>query len=373
HRTGRHHPCAHECGLPGSRSARPCPDRDLLRRLGGTDQRRQALGGAPGSRRGRAGGGVERGCAGADRRRRRRRRRVQHRTRAVRARRAGRLPRGTPDGPLPSWRRHPGRGGDPVRIVIADDSALLREGLRLVLTDAGHEVVASAATGTELVPRALEHRPDLVIADIRMPPSHSDEGLRAAQQIRETWPKAPIVLLSQYVVISYAAELIESGEQSTGYLLKDRVFDIRSFLDSIERVAGGGVAIDPDVVAQVLVSRRRGPLDELTEREREVLELMGEGLTNSAISRRLFISEGGVEKHTQRVFAKLGLSADASTHRRVSAVLTRLQKGCRAVGCSTHSAAGWDGGCHRVTQQRPTGIVDALRFVGACRPDGAGR
>jgi len=214
-----------------------------------------------------------------------------------------------------------------VRIVIADDSALLREGLRLVLTDAGHEVVASAATGTELVPRALEHRPDLVIADIRMPPSHSDEGLRAAQQIRETWPKAPIVLLSQYVVISYAAELIESGEQSTGYLLKDRVFDIRSFLDSIERVAGGGVAIDPDVVAQVLVSRRRGPLDELTEREREVLELMGEGLTNSAISRRLFISEGGVEKHTQRVFAKLGLSADASTHRRVSAVLTLLQQG----------------------------------------------
>lgn len=214
-----------------------------------------------------------------------------------------------------------------MRIVIADDSALLREGLRLVLTDAGHEVVASAATGTELVPRALEHQPDLVIADIRMPPSHSDEGLRAAQQIRETWPKAPIVLLSQYVVISYAAELIESGEQSTGYLLKDRVFDIRSFLDSIERVAGGGVAIDPDVVAQVLVSRRRGPLDELTEREREVLELMGEGLTNSAISRRLFISEGGVEKHTQRVFAKLGLSADASTHRRVSAVLTLLQQG----------------------------------------------
>ena len=213
-----------------------------------------------------------------------------------------------------------------MRIVIADDSALLREGLRLVLTDAGHEVVASAATGTELVPRALERRPDLVIADIRMPPSHSDEGLRAAQQIRETWPQAPIVLLSQYVVISYAAELIESGEQSTGYLLKDRVFDIRAFLESIERVAAGGVAIDPDVVSQVLVSKRRGPLDELTEREREVLELMGEGLTNSAISRRLFISEGGVEKHTQRLFAKLGLSTDASIHRRVSAVLTLLRQ-----------------------------------------------
>jgi len=213
-----------------------------------------------------------------------------------------------------------------VRIVIADDSALLREGLRLVLTDAGHEVVASAATGTELVVRALELRPDLVIADIRMPPNHSDEGLRAAQQIRGTWPEAPIVLLSQYVVIGYAAELIESGEQATGYLLKDRVFDIRAFLESIERVAAGGVAIDPDVVSQVLVSKRRGPLDELTEREREVLELMGEGLTNSAISRRLFISEGGVEKHTQRLFAKLGLSTDASIHRRVSAVLTLLRQ-----------------------------------------------
>ena len=213
-----------------------------------------------------------------------------------------------------------------MRIVIADDSALLREGLRLVLTDAGHEVVASAATGTELVSRALEHRPDLVIADIRMPPSHSDEGLRAAQQIRETWPQAPIVLLSQYVVVGYAAELIESGEQATGYLLKDRVFDIRAFLESIERVAAGGVAIDPDVVSQVLVSKRRGPLDELTEREREVLELMGEGLTNSAISQRLFISEGGVEKHPQRLFAKLGLSTGASIHRRVSAVLTLLRQ-----------------------------------------------
>ena len=214
-----------------------------------------------------------------------------------------------------------------MRLVIADDSALLREGLRLVLTDAGHEVVAAAATGTELVVRALEHRPDLVIADIRMPPSHSDEGLRAAQQIREDWPQAPIMLLSQYVVVGYATELIQSGEQATGYLLKDRVFDIRSFLESIERVAGGGVAIDPDVVSQVLASQRRGPLDELTERERDVLELMGEGMTNTGIAQRLFISEGGVEKHTQRLFAKLGLSTDASVHRRVTAVLTLLKQG----------------------------------------------
>ena len=211
-----------------------------------------------------------------------------------------------------------------MRILIADDSALLREGLRLLLEDAGHEVVDAAATGTELVVRALELRPDLVVSDIRMPPSHTDEGLRAAKEIRARWPEASIVLLSQYVVVSYATELIESGEQATGYLLKDRVFDIRSFLESIERVADGGVAIDPDVVGQVLASRRRTPLDDLTPREREVLEPMGEGLTNAAIAQRLFISGGAVEKHTQRLFAKLGLSEDASVHRRVTAVLTLL-------------------------------------------------
>ena len=211
-----------------------------------------------------------------------------------------------------------------MQVLIADDSALLREGLRLLLEDARHEVVATAANGTELIARALEHRPDLVIADIRMPPSHTDEGLRAAQRIRRAWPEAPILLLSQYVVVSYATELIESGVSATGYLLKDRVFDIRSFLDAVERVASGGVAIDPDVVAQVIASRRRTPLDDLTPREREVLELMGEGLTNTGIATRLFVSEGAVEKHTQRLFAKLGLSPDASVHRRVTAVLTLL-------------------------------------------------
>lgn len=211
-----------------------------------------------------------------------------------------------------------------MRILIADDSALLREGLRLLLEDADHEVVGTAATGTELVARALDLHPDLTIADIRMPPTHTDEGLRAAQEIRATWPQAPIMLLSQYVVVGYATELIESGESATGYLLKDRVFDIRSFLDSVQRVADGGVAIDPDVVSQVITSRRRTPLDDLTTREREVLELMGEGLTNTGISETLFVSEGAVEKHTQRLFAKLGLSMDASVHRRVTAVLTLL-------------------------------------------------
>jgi DNA-binding NarL/FixJ family response regulator len=184
--------------------------------------------------------------------------------------------------------------------------------------------VGTAATGTELVARALELRPDLIISDIRMPPSHSDEGLQAAKEIRASWPQAPIVLLSQYVVVGYATELIESGTESTGYLLKDRVFDIRSFLESIERVAAGGVAIDPDVVAQVIAARRRSPLDELTPREREVLELMGEGLTNAGIAERLFLSTGAIEKHTQRLFAKLGLSEGASVHRRVTAVLTLL-------------------------------------------------
>ena len=213
-----------------------------------------------------------------------------------------------------------------MRVLIADDSALIREGLRLVLEDNDHEVAGTAATGTELMVRALELRPDLIISDIRMPPSHTDEGLRAAQEIRREWPEAPIVLLSQYVVVGYATELIESGERSTGYLLKDRVFDISAFLESIERVAAGGVAIDPDVVGQVIASRRRTPLDELTPREREVLELMGEGLTNAGISQRLFISGGAVEKHTQRLFAKLGLSEDASVHRRVTAVLTLLGK-----------------------------------------------
>jgi DNA-binding NarL/FixJ family response regulator len=211
-----------------------------------------------------------------------------------------------------------------VRVVIADDSALLREGLRLLLEDAGHVVVAAAADGTELVARALAHRPDLVIADIRMPPSHSDEGLRAAQEIRRAWPEAPIMLLSQYVVVGYASELIGSGTPATGYLLKDRVSDIGRFLESIERVAAGGVVMDPDVIAQVLASQRRSPLDELTPREREVLELMGEGLTNGGIAERLVVTEGAVEKHTQRLFAKLGLSPDASVHRRVMAVLTLL-------------------------------------------------
>lgn len=213
-----------------------------------------------------------------------------------------------------------------MRIVIADDSALIREGLRLILEDAGHEVVATAGSEPELVAEALRTRPDLTIADIRMPPDHTDEGLRAVKRIRAQWPGAPVLLLSQYVVVSYAEELMSSGSEATGYLLKDRVSDIDAFNDAVDRVVSGGLVMDPEVVSQVISAQRRTPLDELTAREREVLELIGQGLTNAGIAERLVITDGAVEKHIQRIFAKLGLAADANVHRRVMAVLT-LQKG----------------------------------------------
>lgn len=212
-----------------------------------------------------------------------------------------------------------------MRVVIADDSVLLREGLQLILTDHGHDVVGGAGDGEELVTMALELRPDLILSDIRMPPSNTDEGLRAAMEIRIEWPEAPILLLSQYVVLTYATDLLASGSGSIGYLLKDRVSDLDSFLDAVERVSGGGMVLDPEVVAQVMGrARRADPLADLTPREREVLEQMAEGHTNAGIARRLVISEGAVEKHAQRIFAKLGLQTDQEVHRRVRAVLTAL-------------------------------------------------
>ena len=212
-----------------------------------------------------------------------------------------------------------------MRVLIADDSVLLREGLALILADGGHEVVGGVGTGDELVSRCLSLRPDLTISDIRMPPSHTDEGLRACVRIRETWAQAPILLLSQYIVLSYATELLSSGSGSIGYLLKDRVSDLDSFFDAVERVGGGGMVLDPEVVAQLMGrGRRDDPVAALTPREREVLELMAEGHTNAGIARRLVVSEGAVEKHNQRIFAKLGLHAHGDVHRRVSAVLTLL-------------------------------------------------
>ena len=212
-----------------------------------------------------------------------------------------------------------------MRVLIADDSVLLRQGLALILAEGGHEVVAEVADGTALVQRALELRPDLVVADIRMPPSHTDEGLRAASSIRAQWPQAPILLLSQYVVAGYLNELLADGGGWLGYLLKDRVSDIDSFLQSVERVARGELVLDPDVVAQVMQrGRRDDPVEQLTPREKEVLTLMAEGYTNAAIATRLVVTEGAVEKHTQRIFAKLGLLPDSAVHRRVKAVLTLL-------------------------------------------------
>ena len=215
-----------------------------------------------------------------------------------------------------------------MRVLIADDSILLREGLAMILADEGHEVIASVGTGDELVAQCLALRPDLTISDIRMPPSHTDEGLRAAQRIRAEWPEAPILLLSQYIVLSYASEPLSSGTGPIGYLLKDRVSDIDSFINAVERVAGGGMVLDSEVVAQIMGrGRANDPVATLTPREREVLELMAEGRTNAGIAEAMVVTEGAVEKHIQRIFAKLGLHADGGVHRRVAAVLALLGPG----------------------------------------------
>jgi len=210
-----------------------------------------------------------------------------------------------------------------MRIVIADDSVLLREGLGLLLAEAGHEVVAQAADGPGFVAAMLEHRPDMGVVDVRMPPSHTDEGLRAAAEVRATWPDARLVVLSQYVEVSYADELLAAGDGGVGYLLKDRVSDVDDFLAALEQVAGGGTVLDPQVVRQWMGRRSAAddPVAQLTPREREVLSLMAEGRSNSAVAAALFVTEGAVEKHTQRIFAKLGLHADDAVHRRVQAVL----------------------------------------------------
>lgn len=212
-----------------------------------------------------------------------------------------------------------------MRVLIADDSVLLRQGLALILAEGGHEVVAEAGDGESLVTQALTLRPDVVVTDIRMPPSRTDEGLRAASRLRAQWPGAPVLLLSQYVVAGYLPELLADGGGGLGYLLKDRVTDIDAFLEAVARVARGELVLDPEVVTQVLRRGRRAePLAALTPREREVLELMAQGCTNAAIAGRLVVTEGAVEKHTQRIFAKLGLLPDAAVHRRVKAVLTLL-------------------------------------------------
>ena len=212
-----------------------------------------------------------------------------------------------------------------MRVVVADDSLLLREGLQLLLAEAGHDVVGSVADGPSFVAQMLEHRPDIGIVDVRMPPSNTDEGLRAALAVRRSWPGARLMVLSQYVEVSYADDLLATGDGGVGYLLKDRVSDLDDFLAALAAVAAGGTALDPLVVRQ-LMGRHRDPLADLTPREREVLSLMAEGRSNAAIADALSVSVGGVEKHTQRIFAKLGLRPDDdAAHRRVAAVLRFLR------------------------------------------------
>jgi len=211
-----------------------------------------------------------------------------------------------------------------VRVVIAEDLVLLRAGIAALLEDEGHTVVACVGDGEGLLDALEEHRPDLAIVDVRMPPTQTDEGVRAAVEARRRDPDAAVLILSQYVEERYAADLLSSGARGIGYLLKDRVADVTDFLAAVNRVASGGTVIDPEVVSQLLGRHGDDPLDGLTVREREVLGLMAEGHTNAAIVARLGISHSGVEKHVRKVFGKLGLPETDHHHRRVLAVLTYL-------------------------------------------------
>jgi DNA-binding NarL/FixJ family response regulator/class 3 adenylate cyclase len=215
--------------------------------------------------------------------------------------------------------------GPAMRVVIADDSVLLREGIAKLLEEAGFEVAGQSGTADDLLLKVRSYKPDVAIVDIRMPPTHTDEGLRAAKEIRERHPDVGVLVLSQYVEAGYALELLQGSAEGVGYLLKDRVADVGEFADAVRRVAEGGSALDPTVVSR-LVGRRRGedPLDALTPREREVLELMAEGRSNQAIAEKLVVTARAVEKHVTSIFTKLGLPASAEDHRRVLAVITYL-------------------------------------------------
>jgi DNA-binding NarL/FixJ family response regulator len=213
----------------------------------------------------------------------------------------------------------------PLRVVIAEDSVLLREGLARLVEETGGVVVARVGDGPSLVAAVVEHRPDVSVVDVRMPPTQRDEGLRAAIEARRLVPGTPVLVLSQYVERQYASELLADGAGGVGYLLKDRVADVREFVDALRRVAAGGTALDPEVVAQLMVRRRRDDrLAELTPREREVLDAMAEGRTNAGIAAKLTITEGAAEKHIGSIFGKLDLPDSASDHRRVLAVLAYL-------------------------------------------------
>jgi DNA-binding NarL/FixJ family response regulator len=213
-----------------------------------------------------------------------------------------------------------------MRVVVAEDSVLLREGVARLLQEAGHEVVGQAGDPDDLMRKVRAHKPDLAVVDVRMPPTQTDEGLRAAKEIRSELPNVGVLVLSGYVEPTYAKELLAENAEGLGYLLKDRVSDVGAFADAVERVGSGGSALDPEVVS-VLMGRARedDPLEELTPREREVLALMAEGRSNAAIAEQLVVTERAVEKHVTSIFGKLGLSASGEDHRRVLAVLRFLE------------------------------------------------
>jgi DNA-binding NarL/FixJ family response regulator len=213
-----------------------------------------------------------------------------------------------------------------VRVVIAEDLALLRDGLTRLLRDNGFEVVAAVGDGDALVHAVRLERPDIAIVDIRLPPSFRDEGVRAALELRQRAPDTAILVVSQYVELTYATELLSDGRGGLGYLLKDRIMDVADFVDAVRRVAGGGTALDPEVVAQLFAHRKSGPLERLTPRELEVLGAMAEGRSNAGIAEALVLSVGAVEKHIANIFMKLRLPPSESDHRRVLAVLAYLQE-----------------------------------------------
>jgi DNA-binding NarL/FixJ family response regulator len=214
----------------------------------------------------------------------------------------------------------------PLKVVVAEDSVLLREGLCRLLEDSGFEVAGQAGDAEDLMRKVGAHKPDVAIVDVRMPPTHTDEGLRAAAEIRDKHPDTGVLVLSQYIEEAYAMELLSSNAEGVGYLLKDRVADLERFIDAVRRVGEGGSALDPEVVSRLLGRRRQeDPLAEISPREREVLALMAEGRSNHAIANELVVTERAVEKHVTSIFDKLGLPATTDSHRRVLAVLAFLR------------------------------------------------
>ncbi len=217
-----------------------------------------------------------------------------------------------------------------LRVVIGEDDVLLREGLARLLADAGFDVVAQSGDAEDFLRRTLAHRPDVAVVDVQMPPRHEDDGLRAAMELRKSAPETGILVLSQYYEESYALDLIGERAEGVGYLLKERVGDVASFVDALRRVASGGSALDPEIVGRMLGRRRAGgPLDELTPRERDVLAAMAEGKSNAGIAEQLVVTEAAVEKHVGRIFGKLGLGPTPTEHRRVLAVLMYMRGSAR--------------------------------------------